>query len=197
MTMPDAVAPGVAPAPPEPVRLRPLQMSDLDHVMTWVNDPDIVGNFSTFSHPISREEEARYLEKLLGSENDKVFAIESLEGQYIGNIGIHQIHWPSRLGRLAIIIGNRGHWGKGYAQSALRQVIAWGFNQANLHKIWLIYFETNEKARHIYTKMGFVQEGVLRDEYFHYGRYHNMIRMSLLEHEYRALPWAVRPPQPA
>ena len=36
---------------------------------------------------------------------------------------------------------------------------------------------------HIARKLGFTEEGVLRDEYFHNGAFHDMIRHSLLEGE--------------
>ena len=166
-------------------KLRPLEMNDLDNVMSWVNNPDVIGNFQNFKMPISRANEAKYLETLLASENDKVFAIEAEDGKYIGDIGIHQIHWPSRNGRIALIIGNKDYWGKGYAQSAMQEIERLGFEQYNLHKLWLIVWEENKKARHIYQKAGFKEEGVLRDEYFHNGKFHNMIRMSMLENEYR------------
>jgi RimJ/RimL family protein N-acetyltransferase len=167
-------------------KLRPLEMNDLDNMMTWVNDPTVIGNFQNFKMPISRDDEAKYLEKLLASEIDKTFAVEAEDGKYIGNIGINQIHWPSRNARLSLIIGNKNYWGKGYAQSALQEVIRLSFDHYNLHKLWLIVWEENKKAQHIYKKVGFQEEGVLRDEYFHKGVFHNMIRMSILENEYRA-----------
>ena len=36
---------------------------------------------------------------------------------------------------------------------------------------------------HMATKLGFQVEGTLRDEYFHDGSYHDMVRLSLLEGE--------------
>lgn len=165
--------------------LRPLSIDDLDNVMTWVNDPEIIGNFQNFSLPITRDNEKVFLERLLASDTDKVFALENEEGTYLGNIGLHQIHWPSRNGRLAIVIGNKDYQGKGYAQSAIGKALDLAFDQYGLHKVWLVVFEQNEKARHVYQKCGFREEGLLKDEYFHRGRFHTMIRMAVLEDEFR------------
>lgn len=172
------------------VKLRPLTIDDLDKVMEWVNDPEVVGNLANFTTPISRDEEKKYLERLLASQNDKVFAIEdATDGfdTYIGNIGLHEIHWPTRKARLGIIIGKKEFWGHGYAQAATKQVLRLAFDQYNLHKVWLLALEDNEKTKHLNEKLGFKPEGVLRDEYFLKGRYHNMVRMSMLEDEYRKL----------
>ena len=167
--------------------LRPLEIGDLESVLKWVNDPEVIGNFQNFKMPISREDEKKYLEGLLASGNDKVFSIEAPNGEYIGQVGIHQIHWPSRNGRIALIIGNKEHWGEGYGQGALREILRLSFEQYNLHKVWLVVWEENQKARHIYEKAGFKTEGLLRDEYFHKGKYHNMLRMSVLEEDYRVM----------
>lgn len=164
--------------------LRLLDISDLDNVMQWVNDPELMKNFADFATRKSREEEKRFLEKIIASENDKAFSIESETGEYIGSAGIYQIHWPSRHGRLAIILGNKSYHGQGYAQNTINKVLKLAFEQYNLHKVWLLVFEDNKKVRHIYEKCGFKVEGFLRDEYFHKGSYHTMVRMSILEKEY-------------
>ena len=74
--------------------LRPLEMNDLDNMMQWVNDPDVIGNFANFKMPISRDDERKYLENMLASDTDKAFAVENGDGEYLGNVGIHQIYWP-------------------------------------------------------------------------------------------------------
>ena len=60
------------------------------------------------------------------------------------------------------------------------------FGELGLHKVWLMVFQTNERSRRTWTRLGFLEEGVLRDEYFHEGTWRNMVRMGLLEDEWRA-----------
>lgn len=165
--------------------LRPLQRNDLDNIMPWVNDPDIVGNFQHFNRTMSREEEKQYLEKLLSSPTDKVFAVEAEDGTYLGNIGLHQIYLPSRNARFAIILGRKDYWGQGYAQSAIPQLLKVAFDDVGLHKVWGIHFQENKKAAHLYEKLGFRTEGLLREEYFQRGEYHTMVRIAMLEGEYQ------------
>ncbi|WP_278739257.1 GNAT family N-acetyltransferase, partial [Paenibacillus macerans] len=45
----------------------------------------------------------------------------------------------------------------------------------------------NPRAIHVYEKIGFRREGVLRDELFMDGGFHDSILMSMLEDEFRAL----------
>jgi hypothetical protein len=46
-------------------------------------------------------------------------------------------------------------------------------------------FRENERARRTYARLGFVEEGTLREEYFHQDGWHDMVRMSLLDREWR------------
>lgn len=167
------------------IKLRPLQIEDVDNVMTWVNDPKVVFNFQNFDMKITREAEIAYLEKILTSNDDKLFAVETENRTYLGNAGLHGLSSKNRLGRVALIIGNKKFWGKGYGQNAMRELIKYAFDECRLNKIWLIVDKENEKARHIYEKVGFKIEGILEEEYAdRTGKFHDMIRMRLLRREY-------------
>ena len=168
-------------------RIRPISLQDVDNIMKWVNDPEVIKNFQNFDLKITREQEIAYLEKMVTSNSDRVFAIEAEDGTYLGNVGLHGISSKNRLGRLALIIGNQAYRGQGYGQSAVCAVLKYAFEERNFNKVWLMAFQENERARHIYEKAGFHIEGVLREEYAdRSGKFHDMVRMSILRNEYYA-----------
>jgi len=171
------------------VRLRPLAESDVDHILGWVNDPAIVGNIAAFSgHAFTREQELAYIRRTLASTADVVWSIEeAATGRYLGQAGLHQLHERSRVGRLACIIGARGDMGRGFGSAAIRAVLDHGFGHLQLHKVWLMVFATNTRGRRTYGRVGFVEEGILREEYFHDDGWHDMVRMSLLAREWRSV----------
>ena len=171
------------------IRLRPIRLDDVDAIMGWVNDEDVIKNFAGMSKQITREEELAYLEAMIGSDTDRLYAIEDADGQYIGNAGIHKIYWPARNGRLGVVIGGRHRQGQGLGQEVLRLLIALGFDSLKLHKLWVVHFSSNARMAHICDKLGFVQEGVMRDEYFHRDAWHDMVRRSMLQQDYDAAPW--------
>ena len=167
------------------ITLRPVEKKDLDNMMSWVNDPAVIGNFGHFDHAITREEETAFIDTLIASNTDRSYTIEH-DGEYVGNVVLHQINWKTRNGRLGLIIGNKTYWGKGYAQESLKEIVRKGFDDYQLHKIWAIVFPENKRMQHILEKFGFREEGRLRDEYRNHGGYHDMIRYSLLEDEFRS-----------
>jgi RimJ/RimL family protein N-acetyltransferase len=173
-----------------PVRLRPLEESDVDHIMTWINEPEIVGNLAAFSgSAFTRDQELAWIRSVRVSKSDVVFSIEaSDDGRYLGQCGIHQIHDRSKVGRLACILSRRDEMGRGHGSAAIRALCDHAFGTLGLHKLWLMVFSHNTRGRGIYGRIGFVEEGVLREEYFHEGGWHDMVRMSLLAREWRAWP---------
>ena len=60
----------------------------------------------------------------------------------------------------------------------------YAFRTLNLNRIWLHVFEFNERALRAYEKVGFVREGVLRQDVFREGRYWNTVVMGILRDEW-------------
>jgi len=168
------------------VTLRPLAESDVEDILRWVNNPEVVGNIAAFSgDPFTHEQELDYVRQMIHSPTDRVFSVlSSADGRYLGQVGLHQIHSRSRVGRLACIIGSRAEMGQGHGTAAIAQLVDVAFGPEQLHKVWLMIFETNKRARRVYERLGFQLEGTLREEYRHGERWHDMLRMGLLAREW-------------
>jgi RimJ/RimL family protein N-acetyltransferase len=169
----------------ELVKLRPVDEIDVDNILTWVNDKDVVGNLAAFAgKPLTRDEELTWVRKVRTSNDERVFTVLSSDDRYLGQVGLHQIFWRSKVGRAACIISARGDHGRGYGSAAIARLLDVAFKDLALHKVWLMVFEHNARSRRTWTRIGFKEEGILRDEYFHEGKRHNMVRMGMLEGEW-------------
>ena len=69
-----------------------------------------------------------------------------------------------------------------------------GFSVLNLYKLYLIVDKENQKAIHIYSKLGFKIEGELIHEFFINGEYRNAIRMCIFQPDYLAKYKSPTPP---
>lgn len=97
-----------------------------------------------------------------------------------------RIDRQNRCGQAAISIWNPDNWGKGYATEATNLLLKFAFEELCLHKVSLHrgVFSFNERAVRVYEKCGFRQEGIRREEYFHRGKWWDIIDMGILESEY-------------
>ena len=171
------------------VRLRGLEPSDLENAYTWVNDREVT-HYLMVRYPWSRAQEEKYLTENAAqgsSFQDVRLAIETLDGVHIGMTGLHRARPEDRAAELGIMIGDKSFWSSGYGTDTLQTLLRFAFDQMNLHKVMLGVFEFNERAQACYRKCGFVDEGRFREEYFQDGRYWDVLRMSILKREWRAL----------
>ena len=72
---------------------------------------------------------------------------------------------------------------RGLAYEAYIKFLPFLFNYFALHKISLEVLETNERAIKLYEKIGFVREGIKREEVLKNDMWINSIIMSILENE--------------
>jgi diamine N-acetyltransferase len=163
------------------VRLESLSLDHLAHVMTWVNDREVMQYFANRQSPISEDEERAYLQRLLASANDRAFSI--FQGDdYLGQTSINQIYWPARNGRLFLALRREAQH-QGYGSEAVRALLEMAWGALDLHKLWLIVRRDNRAAQALYLKLGFEFEGVLYDEYCVNGRWFDMVRMGIVRRQ--------------
>jgi len=161
------------------IRLEPLNMSHLDGVMTWINDPAVTFYFAKMGEVITREAEARYLRHLIDSSQDRIYSIFA-GSDYVGQIGVSKIYGPAGNGRVGLML-RREAWGRGIAKNAAALLFEKAFGpEMGLHKLWLILRKDNMKGRHLWESLGFQLEGRLRQEYWVQDKYHDMLRFGLL-----------------
>ena len=114
-------------------------------------------------------------------------AIEARVGEdwvHIGNSGIHRVDPVNRSGEFGILIGEKSYWNQGFGREATQLTLQHGFDDLNLHRIFLRVYENNTRAIACYTAAGFVQEGLLREAIFKNGSYINEIEMGILQSEW-------------
>ena len=75
-------------------------------------------------------------------------------------------------------------WGHGYAFDAARTIIDFGFTTLGLHRISGAIGPDNAASMALVTRLGFTQEGRLRDHVFTNGAWRDSILYSLLAHEW-------------
>jgi len=174
------------------VVLRPLEKEHLPRCVKWFNDPDVT-HFLGRAEPLTMAEEERWFAEYRLKVDEEIYAIE-VDGNHIGNIGLHGIDRGNRKASLGIVIGEKEQWSKGLGTDAMNTVLRYAFGSLRLHKVNLDVIDYNERAIRVYERCGFVREGVRREELWKGGRFVNLVRMSLLETEFReAAPGPTRP----
>jgi RimJ/RimL family protein N-acetyltransferase len=171
------------------VRLRPLEREDLHVFVEWFADPEVL-EFLGLHNPLSQAREEKWFDKILeGPEDEHPFAIEVYEGggwRVIGNIAFFGISTISRNAEIGIVLGDKSVWGRGCGTEAMRLMVDHGFKNLNLHRIHLQVVAENTRGIRCYEKVGFQHEGRQRDDIWKNGRFHDVLRMSILFPEWES-----------
>lgn len=157
--------------------------SDLKVMFKWINDKEMV-SFNSHYKPVDYISHLEWFNTIRKDNTAILFSIRTNEDKFIGTCQLHSISSINRSAELQIRI-SLCDTSKGYGYEALQQLMKYGFDELNLHKIYLHVFENNTRAIGLYKKMNFQVDGVLRDGIYLNGKYENILAMSILEKEWR------------
>jgi RimJ/RimL family protein N-acetyltransferase len=164
------------------VRLSPLRLEDSDPLFEWINDHDLVVQSAPFC-PVAREEHDRWFARIREREDVRIFAIR--EGsRLVGSCQLHSLHPVHKSAELQIRIGAEDARGRGIGTEALRQLLRYGFDDLDLHRIYLHVLCTNERAIRLYERAGFRREGALREAALIDGAWIDVYLMALLRRDF-------------
>ncbi|ATF92777.1 spermidine N1-acetyltransferase [Cedecea neteri] len=166
-----------------PIRLRPLEREDLRFVHQLDNNASVMRYW--FEEPYEAFVELSDLyDKHIHDQSERRFVIDC-NGVNAGLVELVEIDHIHRRAEFQIIITPEFQ-GKGLASRAAKLAMDYGFTVLNLYKLYLIVDKENEKAVHIYKKLGFIVEGELIHEFFINGQYRDAIRMCIFQQQFLA-----------
>jgi RimJ/RimL family protein N-acetyltransferase len=171
------------------VYLRPAERDDLPRFVSWLNDARTARTLAVIS-PLSNALEDRWFERLLEQQGQSRWHFVTClvgDDRPVGAIELFDLDTTNGSAGLGIVIGDPEDTNQGYGSDALRALVAFGFDELRLERIWLDVYDFNERARRVYQRVGFVHEGTLRRALFRGGVHHDVHRMAILREEWSAL----------
>lgn len=160
--------------------IREMSHLDLAMVRVWRNHPE-VRRYMYNNHEISSDEHIKWFEQAINDSARKLLIVED----HIGPLGFAQFS--------GVRVGGVADWGfyvrpaapKGSGSKLGFAVLNHGFTALELHKICGQVIYDNLASRAFHAKMGFREEGVLREHQIIEGVRHNVICYGLLKAEWR------------
>ena len=92
----------------------------------------------------------------------------------------------NRHAMLAIMIGEREFWGRGYGEDAVRLTLDYGFNVLNLNSAELGVYTFDDRAVRCCEKVGFKRIGIPREARIVAGAKYDTILMDIFASEFES-----------
>jgi RimJ/RimL family protein N-acetyltransferase len=143
------------------VILREKQLADAAIDYVWETDSELMDLDAAEATKVSFSEFLVYYAEVINhqSKRNRRFAIETLDGKYIGNCGYYNVDNLQKETEIGIMIGDREYWGKGYGSDAVATLVRYIFQEVGLERIRLYTLTTNVRAQRCFEKCGFVSSG--------------------------------------
>lgn len=170
--------------------LRELSRQDLPCINLWRNNITLVKSLGSPFRYISPEIDEKWYGTYLENRSTQIrlAIVPESCSNLVGLVSLTSIDWVYRSAEFSICLGDPDFCGQGLGMHVSTRVIEHGFNDYGLNRIWLSVNTDNSRALRLYSKLGFVQEGTLRQSIFKNGKFCDAILMSLLVSDWSTIP---------
>ena len=163
--------------------IRPLAEPDLDRVLGWRNHPAVRANMLT-RHEIGREEHRAWFART-SSDASRCLLVLERDGAALGFVQFSDVSE-----------GGAADWGfyaapdapQGTGSKLGELALAHAFGPLALHKVCGQALDSNEASIRFHLRLGFRQEGVLREQHRVGGAYRDLVCFGLLRGEWSHNP---------
>ena len=172
------------------LRIRHFQDSDLESFLAYRNDPD-VARYQGWDVPYPREKALEFVEEMKAKDpvvQGEWFqaAIEEIgTGEMIGDAAYyHKKDDPQAYIGYTIA---RSYWRKGYGMEAIQRLLAYLFDELDLHRIIAITDVENTPSFNLLDCLGFRREGHFLENLMFKGNWASEYYYGMLRREWQML----------
>ncbi|GGN95185.1 GNAT family N-acetyltransferase [Haloarcula pellucida] len=158
------------------ITLRPVEPADHEFLAKHWNHPDV-------RHGTNKHEPVTVQSLVEGKKDDCLYFLICHDGEPVGMEWLElagDVHRRAELGGWVVPEES----GQGFATAAARLSVEYGFDELNLHKVYARVFDYNEASKRLLRKVGFEEEGRVREHFYVDGEYVDAVFYGVLEPEY-------------
>lgn len=162
------------------IAIGPVLPEDLGLLFTWLNDAE-AARIDFPYRPVDCLSYKDWLDKQSQSSSQILFIVRHMaQARAIGFVMFKNMQQAYQAAELGMRIGDEADRGKGYGSRAAILALAYAWHTLNLHRVSLNVFAENRRAIAAYRKVGFVEEGTMRDAAFTEGKWRDVVVMAAI-----------------
>jgi len=147
--------------------LRPLREADAPALFAIFSDPLVMRYWSTppWTSAASAQDMIARDQKTMPTGEHLRLGIERVDNEeLIGTCTLYELNVQCRRAGIGYVLGAR-HWGRGYMNEALLALLHYGFADLDLNRVEADIDPKNAASARILERLGFTQEGFLRERW--------------------------------
>lgn len=104
-------------------------------------------------------------------------------GKLVGVAGFHAIDWENRKTSIGYWLAE-DHQGYGIMTRVVEKLVDFAFDEYHLNRVEIRCGVNNLQSRAIPERLGFVEEGIIREAEYLYDHFHDLVSYSILYKEW-------------
>lgn len=161
------------------INLEVIEKEDLVTIKHWVNDLKFIGHYEPIFQETRGELETQYDHTL--NNGGKWFFIVKHDGTKVGYVAHYLARKRHEIG-YGIVPNERN---KGYCTEAATLLVDYLFLSKNIARIQALTDTRNGASQQVLTKLGFMEEGIIRKASFEQGEWRDSKIYSILREEWK------------
>jgi [ribosomal protein S5]-alanine N-acetyltransferase len=164
--------------------LRAITSADTDLFFQEFSDP-VVNEFIFDAEPCRSLDDARkWIDWYTNDVPDhhRWVLVSKETGLRLGTCGFHKWDSSNNSTELGFEMLPE-YWGKGYMAEAVTEALGFAFYIMKIRRVYATTYVANLRSQRLLEKLGFNQEGRLKDYFFFHGKYYDQFLYSLIKGE--------------
>ncbi len=166
-------------------KLREIERKDVPIINSWRNKKELIDCLGATYRYINLDVDFEWFDNYMKNRSNSVrCAVVGAEDNILGIVSLVSINHINQSAVLHILIGDSSNQDKGIGTFAIKVILSHAFYNLNLNRVELFALDSNDRAKHVYEKIGFTFEGKKRKAVFKNGHFVDMVLYSILREEY-------------
>lgn len=166
--------------------LRPIELTDASFILKSTQN-EMVRYLTGTKAVFTLDQIEAFIQKVHTDETRYDFVIvRKSDERCIGDMAIMDIDVETNCAGFRIAMADMEYTKQGLGTQALQALITFVFEELKLNRLQLEVYSHNPHAQHVYEKVGFVHEGILRETLLFEGVYSDEHIMAMLKSDYEA-----------
>lgn len=169
------------------VYLRAFELEDYKIINKWRKNEEITKLVGGNKYFISSERDRKWVEEKIFNDKINIYLAICFKetDEMIGYLSVVNIDWRNRNAEWGgIIIGDKEFRKKGLAKESAYLMLDYIFNELGLHRFYGYWLTSHKKSIQMGLKLGFKQEGILRECLYKNNKFNNLNILSILKKEF-------------
>jgi ribosomal-protein-alanine N-acetyltransferase len=166
--------------------IRQMQIDDTEAVFAFKSDPEVTRQYGQEPHR-TKDETGAWLQRRVSDyeDRDAIFWVITLKDDdaAIGECCFWNFDPGFHCAEIGYELDSK-YWHRGLMTEALSEVLAYGFAEMGLHRIEANPLKINVGSRKLLLRLGFKEEGILRERHFFENRFEDQFYYGLLSTEW-------------